>query len=93
MRFTFHFIVWIGAVILVLSISACAGGSAVPPPDPSPGITVEITKDSCPSIEVSAGMRITWINQVHEDRAVIIEHMDSQGGTDLLQFAIGSPSH
>jgi plastocyanin len=82
----------IPAILLVLSMTAC-GVSATPDAgmSTSPGISVQITEGSCPSVEVQAGMQITWTNLDKVDRMLIIERtneagivMDS-GGTDLLQ--------
>lgn len=56
-----------------------------------PAISVQITKDDCPSIEIQAGMQIAWTNRDDVDRVLLIERKDEQGvlvdsgGTDLLQ--------
>jgi len=81
------------SVLLVgVSISACGGGQAVAElPVTAPGISVQITKSGCPSIEIQAGMQISWTNMDSEDRVLLIERVDDQGkvvesgGTDLLQ--------
>jgi len=85
-----YFVLWLITLILVLSISSCAGQSPVAPQVTAPAISVQITKDVCPSIEVQAGTQVAWMNLDTVDRAVIIERMDEQGvvissgGTDLL---------
>jgi plastocyanin len=78
--------------LLVFTITACGGVSTpAEPPVTPPAISVQITKDDCPSIEVQAGMQIAWTNQDKVDRILMIERKDEQGviidsgGTDLLQ--------
>lgn len=77
---------------LVLTITACGGASSpMEPPVTPPAISVQITKEYCPSIEVQVGVQIAWTNQDDVDRMIWIEHKDEQGvlvdagGTDLLQ--------
>lgn len=76
---------------MVLFMAAC--GSTRPPLEPvvtSPAISVQITEDYCPSIEVQAGMQIAWTNADHSDRVLLLEHREEQGilidsgGADLL---------
>jgi plastocyanin len=79
-------------LFLVSTLTACGGESTaaeliVTPP----AISVQITKNYCPSIEIQVGMQITWTNLDDVDLALIIERKDEQGvlvdsgGTDLLQ--------
>jgi plastocyanin len=79
-------------VFFAISMAACSGTQnsselLVTPP----AISVQITKDDCPSVEVQAGMQIAWTNQDNADRVLMIERTDEQGaivdsgGTDLLQ--------
>ena len=85
-----HLVIPFIAVSLVLSIVSCSRQGPVEPPISAPGISVQITKDDCPSIEVEAGMQVTWTNVDHVDRALIVERTDEQGvvvsagGTDRL---------
>jgi plastocyanin len=79
-------------LFLVSTQTACGGAStSVEPILTPPAISVQITKDDCPSIEVQAGMQIAWINRDTVDRILMIERKDEQGaiidlgGTDLLQ--------
>lgn len=81
-------------IILFLAsmLAACGGApiSAEPLVTP-PAISVQITKEYCPSIEVQPGMQIAWTNQDNVDRVLMIERTDElgaivdSGGTDLLQ--------
>jgi hypothetical protein len=73
-------------------MNAC--GSTKPPSEPvvtPPAISVQITKDYCPSLEIQDGMQIAWTNADNEDRVLWLERKDEQGvlidsgGTDLLQ--------
>jgi len=81
------------AVLLMLTLSACGSGAAQVEPQnlTPPAITVQVTKDNCPSIEVQAGMQVAWINLDTVDHILMIEHKDEQGtvtdsfGTTLLQ--------
>jgi hypothetical protein len=88
MKISFHF--W--ALLLVFILSACGVSSTPEPPALTPpAIGVEITKDSCPSIEIQLGMQVAWTNMDDVDRILIIERKNEQGvvvdagGTDLLQ--------
>jgi len=77
--------------ILVLSLTACRGQSPVPPPVNAPAISVQITGDYCPSVEVQPGMQIMWTNTDSVDHTIILERTNEQGvvidsgATDLLQ--------
>lgn len=79
-------------LFLVLFMTAC--GSTRPPSEPvvtPPAISVQITKDYCPSLEIQTGMQIAWTNADNADRVLWLERKDEQGilidsgGTDLLQ--------
>lgn len=79
-------------LILVLFTTAC--GSTRPPAEPvvtPPAISVQITRDYCPSLEIQAGMQIAWTNADNKDRVLLLERKNEQGvlidsgGTDLLQ--------
>ena len=80
-------------VLFTLALSACGSGitQAEPQNLTLPAITVQVTKDNCPSIEVQAGMQVAWINVDSVDHILMIEHKDEQGvvtdsfGTTLLQ--------
>lgn len=81
-------------VLLFLGSTLTACGGASTPAESivtAPAIGVQITKDNCPSIEVQAGMQISWTNLDNVDRVLMIERKDEQGvlvdsgGTDLLQ--------
>jgi hypothetical protein len=56
-----------------------------------PAISVEISGDECPSIEVQAGMQVAWTNRDVVDHIILLERVDKDGdlvdsgGTDLLQ--------
>jgi plastocyanin len=84
----------IGLVLLFLIFFMTACGSTKPPLEPvvtPPAISVQITKDYCPSIQIQVGMQIAWTNADNEDRVLLLERKDGQGvlidsgGTDLLQ--------
>ena len=84
--------IWLVLLFIVLFMTAC--GSPRPPLEPvvtPPAISVQITKDYCPSIEIQVGMQIAWTNADNEDRVLLLERKDEQGvlidsgGTDLLQ--------
>jgi plastocyanin len=81
-------------VILTLALALTACGTQPAPASPvltPPAISVQITKDDCPSLDVQVGMQIAWTNADSEDHIVLIEQKDEQGnvtdsgGTDLLQ--------
>jgi len=84
--------VWLVLLFIVLFMAACGGTR--PPMEPvvtPPAISVQITKDYCPSLEVQSGMQIAWTNADNMDRVPWLERKDEQGilidsgGTDLLQ--------
>jgi hypothetical protein len=71
---------------------ACGGRQVQPAPVLTPpAISLEITSNSCPSIEARAGMEIAWTNRDNVDRMLWLERKDERGviidagGTDLLQ--------
>jgi plastocyanin len=86
------FVAWFVFLFSALVMAACGNTttSAEPMVTP-PAISVQITKGSCPSIEVQAGTQIAWTNQDDADHVLVIERKDEQGalidsgGTDLLQ--------
>ena len=77
---------------LVPILVACGSArNAQEPVLTPPTISVQITKDNCPSIEVQAGMQIAWINKDDIDHILLLERKDANGvlvesgGTDVLQ--------
>jgi hypothetical protein len=81
-------------VILYLTtiLAACGGRPLQPAPVlTTPAISLEITENTCPSIEARAGMEIAWTNLDDIDRVLWLERTDENGalldagGTDLLQ--------
>jgi hypothetical protein len=91
MHARYRLVLWFVTIVLVLSMTACGGQSPVIPLVTPPAISVLITRDSCPSLEVQAGMQIAWTNQDDVDRVLILERTNEQGvlvdsgGTDRLQ--------
>jgi plastocyanin len=80
-------------VSVLLAVLPTACGSA---PSPAvvltpPAISVNISQEYCPSIQIQNGMEIAWTNQDKVDHILWIERVDAQGnridagGTDLLQ--------
>ena len=87
-----HVMVWLVFMFSALIMTACGStNSSVEPMMTPPAISVQITKEYCPSIEVQAGMQIAWTNADDEDHVLWLERKDEQGilvdagGTDLLQ--------
>ena len=79
-------------VFMAGTIAACSGRQpAQAPLVTPPAISVEITSDECPSIEVQAGMQVAWTNRDVVDHIILLERVDEDGdlvdsgGTDLLQ--------
>lgn len=80
------------ALFMAGTLPACGGRQVQPAPVLTPpAISLEITKNSCPSIEAQAGMEIAWTNLDNTDRVLWLERTDENGapldagGTDLLQ--------
>lgn len=69
--YRFTLIVTLAALLL----SACGGGTQSPGGSSSsaPGITIEITGEVCPGVEVAAGDQVTWSNQDTRARLVRVE--------------------
>ena len=89
-KFRFNAIVLF--LLVAVGLAACEGGETVSEPQfTGQSINVEITKDTCPSVEIQPGMQISWTNKDSIDHTLLIERKDSQGaivesmGTDLLQ--------
>ena len=79
-------------IYLALVSAACSGEEIPPAPVLTPpAISLDLTGENCPSIEVQAGMQIAWTNRDDKDRVLWLEHEDENGvlidagGTDLLQ--------
>lgn len=84
-----HGLIWF---LPVSELTACGGEPAAPQPQLTPlVISLQITKADCPSVEVQAGIQISWTNVDSVDHALWIERTDEQGvvidsgSTDLLQ--------
>jgi len=84
--------IWLVFLFMVLFMTGCGNTRQVAEPVATPpAISVQITKDYCPSLEVQSGMQIAWTNADKEDRVLWLERKDKQGalsdsgGTDLLQ--------
>lgn len=86
--FSLLFVVWLLAGTLVACSSRQTSEAPVLTP---PAISVEITGDNCPSVEVQAGMQVAWTNRDDIDRTLMFERKDENGalidsgGIDLLQ--------
>jgi len=79
-------------ILFLMILVACDSRQLQPAPVLTPpAISLEITGNSCPSIEAQAGMEIAWTNRDTIDRMVWLERKDERGvildagGTDLLQ--------
>jgi hypothetical protein len=81
-------------IILSVAMTLVACDSTQPADIPAltpPAISVEITRDDCPSLEVQAGTQIAWTNRDNRDRTLWLERTDENGalsdsgGIDLLQ--------
>jgi plastocyanin len=86
------FSVLFAVLFLSGAIVACSGAkTSVAPVLTPPAISVEITGDNCPSVEVQVGMQVAWTNRDDIDRTLMFERKDENGtlidsgGIDLLQ--------
>ncbi len=83
---------FIPTLLLALTLTACGVSPVtetwIPTP---PAISVQITDEYCPSVEIQPGTQIAWTNLDDKDRLLIIERTDDQGnvvdsgGIGLLQ--------
>lgn len=79
--------------VFLAGISAACNGGEIPPAPvvTPPAMSVDITADDCPSVEVRAGMQVAWTNRDDVDRTIFFERKDANGaiidsgGVDLLQ--------
>lgn len=83
---------WLLLFLIAVFMSACGNQrSTQDTVENLPTISVQITKDICPSIEIQSGMQVEWTNIGNEDRVLLLERKDENGnlvdfgGTDLLQ--------
>lgn len=70
---------WFTLFLLLTAIllTACGGGTEAPADLPSaPGIVVELDGSACPSVSVSPGDQVTWINRDSETRLIRVEDSD-----------------
>jgi plastocyanin len=77
--------------VLAIASFVCVQTFSFASPVSPPEVSVQITRDYCPSMEIQAGMQIAWTNLDSADRALIIEGSRedgssvSFGGTNLLE--------
>jgi plastocyanin len=79
-------------LLVAATVTACGGRQASnESPVTQPAITVQITREYCPSIQAQAGTEIAWTNADDAEHVLLLERKDGQGnlidsgGTDLLQ--------
>jgi hypothetical protein len=89
---TKKFTLLFGLFLLVSIMVACSSGQTLQAPALTPpAISLRITGDECPSLEVRPGMQIAWTNEDTVDHILMLEREDENGalidsgGTDLLQ--------
>lgn len=64
------------AVILLAACGGVAGTPQVIVPT-APAISVDITSDSCPSVEITPGTQIIWTNKDNVEHIVRVKRADS----------------
>lgn len=71
-------------IVLVVSLigllTACRSTPTLASPS-TPGISVGILGDECPSVEVKVGGQVTWTNQ--DARAHIVRHIPDEGNSQF----------
>ena len=87
-----HFSLLFVTLFLAGILIACSSRGTQPAPVLTPpAISLEIKGNECPSLEVQAGMQITWTNSDTVDHVLVLERQGengasiASGGTDLLQ--------
>lgn len=71
-------ILYLFMLLLTAMLSACQSEPETSPGvQPAPGMTVEITEDTCPGVIVAAGNPVTWVN--HDDQEHLI-HIETPEG-------------
>jgi plastocyanin len=75
--------------ILLVAIVTCGQTLTVASKAAGPSVSVQITSDYCPSLEVQAGMQIAWTNLGDEERILIVERLGDHfsKGTSLFEVA------
>jgi len=66
------------AVLLALeALSACGAAEMTPVPGADvPGISVDITDEVCPGIEIKVNDQITWVNQDQSEHLILVSYPD-----------------
>jgi plastocyanin len=75
--------------ILLVATFTCGQTLTVASKAAGPTVSVPITGDYCPSLEVQAGMQIAWTNLGDEERVLIVERQSEQfsKGTSFFDVA------
>lgn len=68
------------AVLLTGILTACRSAPTLASPS-APGISVGISGDECPSVEVKAGEQVTWTNQ--DTHAHTVHHIPDDGNSQF----------
>jgi hypothetical protein len=74
----------IGLVMLLGAFLAACRSTPSLPTSPTPGISVEITRDTCPNVVVQVGRQVNWTNQ--DSREHIVRDKPAEGNS---QFSSG----
>ena len=66
------------AVLLALgALSACGAAELTPAPGATvPGISVDITDEVCPGVEIKLNDQITWVNQDQSEHPILVSYPD-----------------
>jgi plastocyanin len=66
-------------LLATVSLTACRKATQMPPEGASvPGLSVAITGSTCPSLTVTAGDQVTWINQDKQEHLIRIESSEGE---------------
>jgi hypothetical protein len=73
------------AVLLALvALAGCSSTDGTPAPGaPVPGISVSITDNTCPSVEISLNDQVTWTNEDTVEHPLRVEYPDGELLIDL----------
>ena len=74
----------LAALLTLAVLAACGSAEETPPPGATvPGISISITNNTCPGVEISLNDQITWTNDDTVEHQIRVEYPDGEKLVDL----------